>query len=300
MKAKPTKKKKKVSKKISRKTSKKVRSHELAPIEIDKQRGLVFKSEKELFTYFAPKIEALEEEYTQNRTELNTKLFDDKELPYSEGVMLETTLDDPHEIWMDTTTFDDTTLFHFIRSYETEKPDLMYVAVAYVSADEEPSFIYLHFATENQMLVEKYRRGECIYDIAYEIVSPAAIEGDGLTEGDRLAIGLYLSMLKVRNEKDIQPEDFSKFAELREETIEGADEIWRSTEFGNEPLVTFVKEFPDHEVRDLHYIAVTLEDPQTHVHALMFSFPTTDQTLVDRYRRGENMQADEIVQESSH
>ncbi|NQZ19758.1 MAG: peptidase, partial [Bdellovibrionales bacterium] len=38
----------------------------------------------------------------------------------------------------------------------------------------------------------------------------------------------------------------------------------------------------------------------TNSHALLFSFPTSDETLVDRYRHGENLQADEVIQESSH
>lgn len=32
----------------------------------------------------------------------------------------------------------------------------------------------------------------------------------------------------------------------------------------------------------------------------MFSFPTNDESLVDRYRHGENLHAEEVVQESSH
>ncbi|MBO9668798.1 MAG: peptidase, partial [Bdellovibrio sp.] len=66
-------------------------------------------------------------------------------------------------------------------------------------------------------------------------------------------------------------------------------------------LVCFIKEFPDHETaKDLTYIAVTQEDEETNVHSLLFSFPTTDSTLADRYRQGENLQAEEVSQESSH
>jgi hypothetical protein len=36
------------------------------------------------------------------------------------------------------------------------------------------------------------------------------------------------------------------------------------------------------------------------VHSLLFSFPTSDTYLLDRYRQGENLQAEEVVQESSH
>jgi hypothetical protein len=45
---------------------------------------------------------------------------------------------------------------------------------------------------------------------------------------------------------------------------------------------------------------VTIEDTPSSSHALLFSFPTTDENLIGRYRHGENMQAEEVVQEASH
>ncbi|MGZ3795811.1 MAG: PBECR2 nuclease fold domain-containing protein, partial [Pseudobdellovibrionaceae bacterium] len=113
-------------------------------------------------------------------------------------------------------------------------------------------------------------------------------------------MGLYIAMMKVRGEKDIPQELFQDFADLREETIESADEIWRKNDLEGNVLVTFIKEYPDHETKDLIYIVVTQEDATTNVHSLLFSFPTTDSTLADRYRQGENLQAEEVTQESSH
>lgn len=122
-----------------------------------------------------------------------------------------------------------------------------------------------------------------------------------MLEGDPLAVGLYKAMMKVRTEKDIPQEKFQDFADLREDTIESADEIWRKTDTEGHVLVSFIKEYPDHEeVKDLVYVAVTQEDEETNVHSLLFSFPTNDEALVDRYRQGENLQAEEVSQESSH
>ena len=53
-------------------------------------------------------------------------------------------------------------------------------------------------------------------------------------------------------------------------------------------------------VEDLHYIVVTEEDTEAQVNSLLFSFPTNDTTLVDRYRQGENLEAEEVATESSH
>jgi len=109
-------------------------------------------------------------------------------------------------------------------------------------------------------------------------------------------------MLIVRNPNDIDEELFKNYSELREETIEEADEIWRNTTLGGYTLVTFIKDFSRAEegAETLYYLAVTLEDEGSNSHALMFSFPTNDENLVDRYRHGENLQAEEVVQESSH
>jgi hypothetical protein len=115
-----------------------------------------------------------------------------------------------------------------------------------------------------------------------------------------LAMGLYLSMLKVRSDQDIPQVQFKDYADLRESTIEDPDEIWRKSDLNGHQMVVFIKEFPDHATPDLTYIVATIEDEGQSVHTLLFSFPTHDATLVDRYRMGENLQAEEVIQESSH
>lgn len=267
-------------------------------IVIDEPQGLIFESEKDLFGYFAKHIEALEEEYQSLRSEED---FSDEEQIELEAY-LDETLDEPDEVWMDDQTFKDLTVYHFIRSFDPTGPSLRYIAVAYVSSEEEyPTFVFIHFPTRDSRLVQNYQRGELVYDKGYERALKGAIEGDALGEGDPLALGLYHAMLTVRAEKDIPEDQFQDFADLREDTIENADEIWRKNDLEGHVLVSFVKEFPDHEtLKDLAYIAVTQEDEQSNVHSLLFSFPTTDKTLVDRYRQGDNLQAEEISQENSH
>ena len=108
-------------------------------------------------------------------------------------------------------------------------------------------------------------------------------------------------MARLRGEKDIPQDKFQEFADLREDTIENADEIWRKNDLDGNVLVSFIKEYPDHEtITDLTYIAITQEDEESNTHSLLFSFPTNDRTLVDRYRQGENLQAEEVSQESAH
>ncbi len=127
-------------------------------------------------------------------------------------------------------------------------------------------------------------------------------EGDALYEGDPLAQGLYKAMLSLRHPKDIEEKFFENYVDFREKTIEESDEIWRNTTAENQTLVTFIKDFSisKKEEKTLFYLAVTLEEKNSNSHSLLFSFPTNDDNLVDRYRHGENLQAEEIIQESSH
>lgn len=107
-------------------------------------------------------------------------------------------------------------------------------------------------------------------------------------------------MLTLRSEKDLPETEFHSLEHLRESTIEEADEIWRSNDLNGNTLVTFIKSCPDEGKGDVSYVVVTIEDTESSSHALLFSFPSIDQTLVDRYRHGENLQAEEVVQEASH
>ncbi len=259
---------------------------------IDKDKGLVFKSESEMYAFFEGDIDKLEKEFFSQRkkTDLSEKTF----TKYEDH--LERLIEDPDEVWEDTALTEHNNLAIFIKHFP--KADLYHIALVYLTEDI-PSFIYLHFPTKDIDLVEYYRKGENIYD---KIIDNklGAIEGDSLFEGDSLARGLYEAMLKLRSSTDIAEEEFLSYAQFREEGIEQADEIWRSNSTYGRPLVTFIKEFTLTNDEVFYYLSVTQEDEDTNTHALLFSFPTKDEQLVDRYRNGENLQADEVVQESSH
>lgn len=265
---------------------------------VDEHAGLIFDNEQDMYGYFQPTIQKLAEEYASLRS---VDDFTDEEQIAREH-FLDACLDDPDEVWMDDKVYDDYPVFIYIKEIAEGDIAFKYVAIAYVSSEEEiPSFVFMHFATKDSRVWQNYQRGEMVYDRDYEEASVGGVEGDALLEGDPLAIGLYQAMIKVRSDKDIPQEKFQDFANLREETIESADEIWRKNDLDGNVLVSFVKEFPDHETtKDLTYIVVTQEDEDSNVHSLLFSFPTTDSALVDRYRQGDNLQADEVSQESSH
>lgn len=265
-------------------------------IVIDESRGLIFETEDELYDHFLPQIQTLEKEYFSLRAnnDINEKDFEEYES------LLNLVLDDPDEIWEDATTIHGFKVRAYVGHFHTEENEsVYYVALAYVTGDV-PSFIYLHFPSRDITLVDQFRRGQLLYDRVIKEVENGAVEGDALTEGDELAVGLYKAMMTLRSDKDIPESNFKDYEAFREVAIEEPDEIWRSTDLSGNILVTFIKDFGDDEMPDVHYVVVTIEDTPSSSHALLFSFPTSDTNLVDRYRHGENLQAEEVVQEGSH
>ncbi len=266
-------------------------------IVVDEEKSWVFNSEEQLLNHFRLPIERLEDEFLALRSKDD---FSDADAALMHE-LLEMTLDEPDQIWMDNEVSKDFPIYHFHRMFESEDQIIYYVVSTYLY-DEDPTFIFLHFPTRSMELSDHFRRGQIVFDRTMAEFEPALIEGDGLTEGDSLSLGLFSAMIKVRSEKDIPMEKFREFADLREQTIESPDEIWRNSDFQGNRLVTFIKEFPDFEgYTELHYVVVTQEDGQAStIHSLLFSFPTIDESLLDRYRNGENLHAEEVVQESSH
>jgi len=262
-------------------------------IVIDKAAGLVFSNENDLYTHFAPAIQVVERDYLSHKSDFD--LSEEQQAKYDR--YLPELLDDPDEIWEDSKTLKDDYVWIYIKRFQAE-PEKYHVALCYLTEDV-PSFVYLHFVTQDEKLLKHFKRESKVYDREDFEAPLGAIDGDALNEGDELALGLYKAMMLLRSDDDINEERFVEYHEYREEGIEDADEIWRSSDsFGN-TLVSFVKEFSE-AGKTFWYVVVTLEDSASNSHALLFSFPTSDSSLVDRYRHGENLQAEEVVQESSH
>ena len=267
-------------------------------IVIDELKGWTFKNEDQLYEHFRAEIDFFEKDFFTHRSseDISEKDF----AQYERHLSL--TLDDPDEIWKDTETLGDKTVFIYLREVELTEDDFVYhMAICYHTGNV-PSFVYLHFPTNDPDLVERYCQGEIIYDRSLQDIPLGAMEGDALSESDELALGLYSAMLMVRSDKDIPEQEFPEFYDFREVAVEDADEIWRTSDSMGNVLVYFIRDFPDETdaESELFYIVVTLEDQTSNSHALLFSFPTRDKNLLDRYRHGENLQAEEVVQESSH
>lgn len=261
------------------------------PIVIDPENGLVFDSETQLLEHFEKQIEDVENYYFEAAVSFPDEIQPAEFEKYENN--LNECLSNPDEVW---STSEITSLPTAIYIKEIED-NLYHVAICYQYQDQ-PSFIFMHFPSRELKLVQQFCKGDMLFDRSTKDIYPGAIEGDALTEGDELAVGHYKAMMMIRSESDIPQEDFKTYAPLREESIEFADEIWRTTDSYGQSIVTFIKRFS--EPTEVYYIVVTLEDPDSDSNILLFSFPTNEDSLADRYRQGENLQADEIVQENSH
>ncbi len=278
-----------------KKKSKKAKESQKQQIIIDEGRGLIFDSEDDVIEHFRKEIETLEKEYHEWRSETDIDLDDIEDIDQH----LTELLQEPDEVWLSTTTLPGISLGTFIGYYEAEDHDInfYYLTLTYF-VDNIPRFVFLHFATTDLNLIKKYQRGEKIYDRNNQAIQSDEEAVDALTEGDELAVGLYKAMLMLRTPTDIPESEFANYLKYREETIEEPDEIWRKIDSEGRVLVSFLKSIEDSG--DIKYIVVTTEDEASESQYLLFSFPTKDSNLIDRYKQGEPLDASSYIREESH
>lgn len=263
-------------------------------IVIDPVKDLAFSDEDALFKHFQKQIEDIEHFYFEWRKQFK------KDIPQKSFAKYESNLAkclaNPDEVLINED-ITDMPITIFIKNINAKK-EIYHIAFCY-TYESEPSFIFLHFPTKSEELLNELRqRSSLLFDSQTKDVYSGALDGDSLGDGDELAKGHYKAMLTLRSDKDIPQEKFKEYAPLREPAIESPDEIWRHTDSFGQNLVTFIKNFPEND--NVYYIVVTLEDPMSDSNILLFSFPTNDEPLIERYRVGENLQAEEIIQENSH
>ncbi len=254
---------------------------------IDSGRNWKFKSEDELYDFFKKDIQFLEKYF---------KKYIDMALK-SKKQTLKLTLDYPDEVWERTDLFKEGRSLHiFIKKFEKT----IEVALCHLF-ELEPVFIYSHVTIPIDADLKELQFEYLVRNSNMKEIFKGALDGDSLYEGDELATGLYKAMLVLRSKSDFKEEEFIDFIKVREETIEDADEIWRSMDSYGNFLVHFIKEYESENSKDnFYYIATTIEDKMSDSNVLLFSFPTRDKILLDRFRAGENLQADEVTQEGSH
>lgn len=291
--------KKKVKKNLSedekgkiKKSKKKATEAELEydeEIIIDEERGLIFDNEEDLYKFFKPHIDSLEVEY--EKFYRPNKDFKQESYEEFEDQLLDL-LSEPDQIYEDEYRLPGFPIKQYVRQFDHPEIGVYhYVALVYLAVDT-PTFVFLHFPTKDPSLLNNYTKGQLFFD--KDKGELEIEEVDALTEGDELAVGLFRAMQTLRSDKDIPSYEFQDYIHLRGEAIEEADEIWRTTDYQGNVLVNFIKDYSEGE-DILYMISVAVEDASSDSHFLLFSFPTKDESLVDRYRHGDNLQEEESL-----
>lgn len=260
---------------------------------IDEEKDHIFCSEEHLYEHFSVQIKKMEAEFETNRS---AKDIAQADFGKFEGC-LEELLESPDEIWEDPDTLEDMTVYNYIGQFLIEEQSVYYVAAVHLTG-EMPTFVFLHFPTNDPKLVENFRRGRLVFDKTQAEIEIEGAEEDALSDGDEMAQGLFKAMLQVRTAKDFPESEFGGFLNCRQETIEEADEMWRSTDLQGNTIVTFIKEFSNEE--DFYYVVLTIQDVVSGSHFVLFSFPTRDESLVERYRQGQSLDTQAPNKQASH
>ncbi|MCC6276577.1 MAG: hypothetical protein IT289_01535 [Oligoflexia bacterium] len=195
-------------------------------------------------------------------------------------------LTEPDEVWDQSEESGDHPLCAFIGEFLDEERRLYYLALAYVS-DGQPSFVYFHFPTFDEKLVEQFRHGRLIFDGNEGEEEP--ILNDLEMNEENVAFGLYQEMLGNRITEDIDPEDFQDYAELKIKTLENPEEIWQVTDSDGITFQVFIASFFD-GAEKVFYILVCVEDEANEAIIPVFGFPTVDIKMVERFRKGEKVE----------
>ncbi|MDZ4677848.1 MAG: hypothetical protein SGI74_10115 [Oligoflexia bacterium] len=256
---------------------KKITDDELA-ILVDEHNDLIFCSEKCIHENFEEEIEALEDQYIAARTPDDIKFPEFRKYEH----FLKILLNEPDEVWEVDTSEDEPPMCFLIGEFLHEKDRVFYVAAVYYDFNK-PVFVYMHFPTRDEKLIEKYRRDNLVFDATEN--DDLDILDDVITE-ENIAFQLYEEMLLHRSSTDIDTEDFSQFNDLKLSTVEKPSEVWRLVDDEGVTFLIYMASYQkDNE--NVTYIVVAIEDELTQATFPIFGFPTVDLKLVDRFRKGE-------------
>ncbi len=195
-------------------------------------------------------------------------------------------LSNPDEIWADTTEFGET-IYFYLANFTNQGGKFTYI-VACFCLEDEPTYILLSFPTRDKKLAEEFRRGEKLEikeddeETASEPeVSPVLAEDFLARQGN----AIEEEMLRHRDPTDVPQAEFEEHLHLVDQTIENPDEVWELQDEGDNPILTLISQ----QEENLHYVVICTFDNSQGQESwrVIYSFPTKDPALVQRYRRGQ-------------
>ncbi len=255
-----------------------------AAVLIDENNDLLFCNDGCLRENFEEEINKQESEHLSLRSKVDIKPSEFKNFDQ----YLPLLLNDPDEIWEPEILEQREPTQFVIGEFLHEKEKIYYIASIYPS-DGKPAFVYIHFPTRDVNLVQKYRRGQLVYDSFENEVDEEDKVGN--LSDDHIAIGLYTELIENHSESDIDIEDYPNYTDLRIPTLDKPQEVWKQIDDEGNTFLVFIAHHP-REPEEVAYVVVAIEDELTSDIIPVFSFPTLDQKLLDRFRTGEQIQRD--------
>ena len=249
-------------------------------VEEDSKR--YFCSEKCIRTYYDP----MSEHY---RLEMHS-IRDPHDIPESDFDQYESyaplCISDPDEVWT-TVTENGERFYTFMATFTNEGGKFTYVVMCFC-LEMEPTYIVMSFPSRDKKLVEEFRKGEKVEISQAESESSTEPEVSPILAEDFLAKqgnAIEEEMLRYRNAADIPKKEFEDYTHLVEQTIESPDEVWELQDDANNTLLTLITQ----QDENLAYVVICAFDHTQEAQEswrVVYSFPTNDASLVQRYRRG--------------
>jgi hypothetical protein len=243
-----------------------------------------FCSEKCIRAYYDPMAEHYRREMMQIRDPHDIAESDFPE--YESYAPL--CLSNPDELWEEITDNGEK-VNNYLANFTNEGGKFTYVVMCFC-LEQEPTYILLSFPTRDKKLVEDFRRGQRVEiqeaaeeQIAEPEVSSVIAEDFLARQGN----AIEEDMLRHRGTKDIPPSEFEEYAHLLDQTIENPDEVWELQDDGDNTLLTLIAQAEE----NVHYVVICTYDQgegegDRESWRVVYSFPTNDPALVQRYRRG--------------
>lgn len=194
-------------------------------------------------------------------------------------------LSNPDEAWVENTENGETVTY-FLSNYTNEGGKFTYIVMCFC-LEMEPTYILLSFPTRDKKLVEEFRRGEKM-ELEENDEAPAEPEVSSVLNDDFMAKqgnAIEEEMLRYRNSQDIPKKEFEDYVHHLDQTIENPDEVWELQDDGGNTLLTLIAQLEE----NLHYVVICTYDQKMENQEswrVIYHFPTNDQSLVQRYRRG--------------
>ena len=197
-------------------------------------------------------------------------------------------LSNPYEVWLEENENGESIHF-FMANFMNEGGKFTYIVMCFC-LELEPTYLLLSFPTRDKKMVEEFRRGEQleISNVDSEVNPPSTAEVTAGLKDDflsRQGQAIEEDMLRHRSATDIPKQEFEEYAHLLEQTIENPNEVWELQDEGENTLLTLISQ----EDENLHYIVICTYDEQAEGREswrVIYSFPTRDLAMVQRYRRG--------------